>query len=48
MSKKETVNSLDEFIKVPDFNQLEGHGGAFIVAPLDQYTVFAKEDFSEE
>jgi len=42
------VKELDEFIKEPDFKKLEGHGGAFIVAPLDQYEIFAKEDFSEE
>jgi len=36
------VKELDEFIKEPDFKKLEGHGGAFIVAPLDQYEIFTK------
>ena len=48
MSEDVAIKKLDQFSIVPDFTKLEGHGGVFIVAPLDQYTVFAKEDFSEE
>jgi len=48
MSDDIAVKELDEFTKEQDYNKLEGHGGAFIVAPLDQYKIFTKEDFSEE
>ena len=48
MSQNDTIEELKEFTKIPDFRKLKGHGGAFIVAPLDQYEIFAKEDFSEE
>ena len=37
--KIEIVKELDEFTKEQDYNKLEGHGGAFIVAPLDQYKI---------
>ena len=51
MSEDVTIKKavgLEEFTKAPDFNKLEGHGGLFLVAPLDQYKVFSKEQFSEE
>ena len=39
---------LEGFTKVPDFKKLEGEGGLFIVAPLDQYKIFSKEMFTED
>jgi len=51
MEKKLNVKNsdiLEDFEKLPDFNKLEGHGGAFLVAPVDEYKVFSKEQFSEE
>ena len=44
----ETIKKLDDFMKVLDCNDLEGHGGLFLIAPLDQYRVFSIEQFSEE
>ena len=39
---------LEDFIKLPDFDKLQGHGGAFLVVPLDQYKIFSKEQFTED
>tara|TARA_B100000579_G_C22846212_1_gene864532 strand:+ start:755 stop:2593 length:1839 start_codon:yes stop_codon:yes gene_type:complete len=44
----ETSKRLDGFMKDLDCNNLEGHGGLFLIAPLDQYRVFSTEQFSEE
>ena len=41
------VTRLEKFTKIPDFDILEGHGGLFLVAPLDCYKVFSKEQFSD-
>ena len=38
--------TLEDFTKLQDFSKLEGHGGAFLVTPLDQYKVFSKEQFT--
>ena len=42
------VTSLEEFTKMPDFDKLEGSGGLFLVAPLDQYKIFSKEMLTED
>ena len=39
---------LEDFIKLPDFDKLQGHGGSFLVVPLDQYKIFSKEQFTED
>ena len=39
---------LEEFTKLQDFDNLEGHGGAFLIVPLDQYKIFSKEMFTED
>ena len=44
----ETSKRLDGFMKNLDCNKLEGHGGLFLIAPLDQFRVFSTEQFSEE
>ena len=44
----ENSEILKEIAKLPDFNDFVGQGGAFLVAPLDQYKVFSKEQFTEE
>ena len=48
MNEDVAFKELEEFIKLPDFNNLEGHGGSFLVVPLDQYSVFSKEKFTED
>ena len=44
----EVPKILEDFTKLPDFNKLKGHGGSFLVVPLDQYNVFSKEQFTED
>ena len=44
----EKTKILEDFIKLPDFDKLQGHGGAFLVVPLDQYKIFSKEQFTED
>ena len=44
----EAPKILEDFTKLPDFNKLKGHGGSFLVVPLDQYKVFSKEQFTDD
>ena len=44
----EVPKILEDFTKLPDFNKLKGHGGSFLVVPLDQYKVFSKEQFTDD
>ena len=46
--KNKVEFNLNDFIELPDFKDLYGKGGSFIVTPLDQYKVFSREQFSEE
>ena len=48
MSEDVAIKELEEFTKLPDFNNLEGQGGSFLVVPLDKYKVFSKEKFTED
>ena len=44
----ENSEILKEIAKLTNFNDFVGKGGAFLVAHLDQYKVFSKEQFTEQ
>ena len=47
--KQEVVlEEKKNFIKKPNFSNLKGRGGNFLVTPLDQGSVFSKEMFTED
>ena len=38
----ENSEILKDLTKLPNFDDFEGQGGAFLVSPVDQYKVFSK------
>ncbi|MBI65671.1 MAG: acyl-CoA dehydrogenase [Candidatus Marinimicrobia bacterium] len=40
--------NLSDFIELPEFSNFKGRGLSFLITPLDKYSLFSREQFSEE